>query len=363
MTEVPAGVDAPDAEGASPEAGAPLVTTPRRHAPLWLWSALLLAVALGIGMGFWLFASQKAAYDDLVGRIDAMSEPFAAMNELSKRVADADAALKTLAGDVARQRAAADEARAELTRSISGLYERAPATDLDFALAQAESLVLAAGERLALEQDVRSAIAALLSADERLKSANHPDLIAVRERIASDLNALRGVSMPDAEGLALQASDLIARTDELPVRELAQLASPAQVLKEQHPASRGLSDKLGGVWHDLAKLVEIKDAEVSDRLLFDPELRAQARELIKLELAVLRLAVMRRDTRNAHASAERIAGWLRDYFDFEAAPVRQLTEWLRTLMDTELSPALPDVNGSLDAIRARRMAAHSPGGG
>ena len=348
----------------APARAEPAVAAPARaRGTAGLWIVLLLVAALGAGGGFWLFASQKVAYRDLSQRIDALSEPVTVANELAKRMAETEAATKALAGDVARQRAAADETRAQLERSIGGLYEREPASDLEFALAQAESLVLAAGERLALEQDVRAAIAALSSADERLKSANHPDLIGVRERIAADLNALRGVSMPDAEGLALQASDLIERADALPVREVAQLPTPAQAFEaQQEPAPSGWRGTLGGIWRDLAKLIEIKDAEVSDRLLFDPELRARARELVKLELAALRLSIMRRDTRNAHASAQRIGGMLRDYFDVDAGPVRQLTEWLQKVAETDLSPVLPEVSGSLDAIRARRLAADSPEG-
>ena len=86
---------------------------------------------------------------------------------------------------------------------MASLYEKEDHSALEWVLAEAEYLVLAANQRLALEGDINTAIAALKAAAQRLRSENHPDLIPVRDRLIEDATALEAVILPDTEGLAI----------------------------------------------------------------------------------------------------------------------------------------------------------------
>lgn len=247
-------------------------------------------------------------------------------------------------------------AQNELQRSVSALYEKETQTSVDWILAEAEYLVLAATQRLALERDVDTALAALRAADQRLRSADHPDLIPIREQLIKDSTALEGVNRPDIEGLALYFAKMIDKVGQLPTKPIAEQETPFGRVREGDYEAQDWRRFFGAVWSDLVELVEVKDADLPDSVLFDPELRYFLQQNLKLELASARLAVLRRDAENLAASARLIRRQLKAYYDTDHSGVSALLARLDTAAKLELAPTLPNISGSLDVIRARRAA-------
>jgi uroporphyrin-3 C-methyltransferase len=246
--------------------------------------------------------------------------------------------------------------QAELEKSVAALYERGAETSLDWILAEAEYLVFAANQRLALEGDVDTAAAALRSADERLEAADHPNLIPVREQLIKDIGALEAVNLPDSEGLALYLAEVVGRVADLPTKPIADLGPPFSSVKNEEHVVDNWRNLLGAVWDDLVNLVEVKDAELPDSVLFDPELRYFLQQNLRLELASARLAVLRRDTANLRASTSLLKRLLTTYYDVDDAAVGAIVKRLDAAATVELAPELPDIAGSLDKIRGYRAA-------
>lgn len=244
--------------------------------------------------------------------------------------------------------------QADLRRSVSALYEKETQTSVDWVLAEAEYLVLAATQRLALERDIDTAIAALRAADQRLRSADHPDLIPIRDQLIKDITALEGVNRADVEGLALYLAKTIDQVDDLPTKPIAEEITPFATVREGEYAATDWRRLGYAIWSDLVDLVEVKDADLPDSVLFDPELRYFLRQNLKLELASARLAVLRRDRANLDASVALIKRLLGSYYDGNDAGVKSIAARLDEAATLELKPQLPNISGSLDVIRRQR---------
>jgi uroporphyrin-3 C-methyltransferase len=321
---------------------------------------VLLALILGFGAAayYWQqnvysndlesLREQLAAIGSAQSSVSAQIE--AAVAEVASSVQSAAAGVDTLGrkieGHVAKQ--------GELARSVSALYEKETQTSVDWVLAEAEYLILAATQRLALERDVDTAIAALRAADQRLRSAEHPDLIPIREKIIADVTALEAVNLPDVEGLAIYIGKTIDQVDTLPTKPIAEEVIPFATVRTGKYEAEDWR-KLGyAIWSDLVDLVEVKDADLPDSVLFDPELRYFLRQNLKLELASARLAVLRGDSANLASSVGMIKRLLDAYYDVDHDAVANIIKRLEQAQAMELTPALPNITGSLDAIRKHR---------
>ena len=349
--EVPAGT-----EKAAKKAPPPAAS--RGGVPGW-FVVLALVVLLAGGAYYWeqnVFQMHLAVLGEQVAVVDGAQAAVQAA--VDAKMDSAAGEVATVAAEIAALRSKIGStvaAQSDLQRSVSGLYKREAQTSIDWILAEAEYLVFAATQRLALERDVETAIAALRAADHGLRSAEHPDLIPIRNQIIQDVSALEAVNLPDIEGLAIYLAKTIGQVDELPTKPIANEAAAFGTVRSggQYEAEdwRRLAHTL---WSDLIDLVEVKDAVLPDSVLFDPELRYFLRQNLKLELASARLAVLRRDKANLDASAVLIKGLLDTYYDVDDAGVANIVKRLDEATTLELIPALPNTARSLDMIRRHR---------
>lgn len=323
--------------------------------------ALVGFLLLAAGAYYWhenLYEPALAALDERVSgagseQANLAQQVAATQSVLAAANASADAAAAEV-GTLSAKLGSLGQAQADLQRSVSALYEKETQTSVDWVLAEAEYLVLAATQRLALERDVDTAIAALRAADQRLRSAEHPDLIPIREQLIKDITALEGVNRADVEGLALYLAKTVDQVDDLPTKPIAEEVTPFSGVRDGEYAAEDWRRLGYAIWSDLVDLVEVKDADLPDSVLFDPELRYFLRQNLKLELASARLAVLRRDRANLEASAGLIKRLLEAYYDENDAGVKSIAARLDEAVTLELQPQLPNISGSLDIIRKQR---------
>ncbi|MCC6202545.1 MAG: uroporphyrinogen-III C-methyltransferase [Gammaproteobacteria bacterium] len=330
----------------------PPVGKPRRGAGRWFAFFVLFILIGTLAAGAFISWRWQVLQREAQTRLEALQREIAPLAPLADRMR----ALEAQNADL-RQAMESGERRlarevAALNRTVQSLDPESPLAERDFVLADTEYLVLAASQHLALEQDIGTALAAVAGADERLRSADHPDLLLVRERLAANIVALRGVAAPDTAGLALYLNGLQSQLATWPVR-LAARGMPG-IGAGTEPAASGWRGTLARLWQDLRGLVEIREVTPSDRLALDPVRQSLARETLRQELASARLAVLRRDSANLHASLTTTVALLEDYYDVTAPGVRDALDRLRALQGTELRPKLPDLGPTLDAIRALR---------
>ncbi len=339
----------------------PTETSPARAAGrgTLAWFALLalivlLAVGSAGGAYYWEKNVYQRAFAGVGERIAAIN---GAQSAVRAGIESAEDQVVAVTAEIERLRSKIDGAAAaqtDLQRSVSALYERETQTSADWFLAEAEYLVLAATQRLALERDVETAVAALRAADQRLRSAEHPDLIPIREQIIRDMAALEAINLPDVEGWAIYLAKTIDQVDALPTKPIAEEVKAFGTVRNGEFKAEDWHRLADDVWSNLVDLVEVKDAELPDSVLFDPELRYFLRQNLKLELASARLALLRRDHANLAASAALIKGLFDAYYDVDDAAVVSIIKRLDEATALELTPPLPNISGSLDVIRKHR---------
>ena len=317
---------------------------------------LLLLLIIGVAAGGWYWVEGLRA--DIETRLDAgfddAAEGTAAVaarqGELASHIDEAAAASAAVAGRIDPLA----DAQAQLEESVKALYAREAQASLDWVLAEVEYLVFAATQRLALERDVSTAVVALKAADARLRAAQHPDLIGLREQLATDIGKLEAVPDPDVEGLAIFLADAVTRVESLPTKPIADLDMSFSSMTEEEVSGENWEGMAKALWADLRSLVEVKDGKLEDGVLFDPKLRYFLRQNLRLELASARLAVLKRDQENFRAALTLVNDLLDTYYDTDAAAVAAIRARVDEALAVEIAPPVPGIAASLDAVRAKR---------
>lgn len=365
--------DAPAGRPAAPPGKGPATARPgataRRGATFVATLALLIALAAA-GASYFLWQSLQHDRRELATSIEAVQaradslsgEARTTLPAIENRLSDHQTALQTLAAQITELQiahqetgTAIDALRTEMTRDRGQGWR----------LAEAEYLVRIAGERLALAGDIRTAIAALLAADERLKDASDPALIAARSAITDDIHALQAVTAPDLTGLALTLSSLQQRIDDLPFSSpqepvaavttgddaTAAQPQPAAAPSEAPPAD-GWRAALQAAWNAIKGLVVVtRDNDAAASPLLTPDQRALVRQNLALKLEAARIAVLQRDSSALRDSIATARDWLLRYFDDSSAR-SNLLDGLAQFDGLELRPELPTVSASLQALRS-----------
>lgn len=342
-----------------PASLSPVRAQSRRRGMLAL---LALVSVLAVATAGYYRARFVAAADSAALRAQ-LDEASATRDALARRLADAEQRLQKLESAQSAVVGSVDELRRTTTgldRSLQAAAAQGGDKSLDWVLAECEYLILASTTRLALEHDVSTARAALLAADQRLRSLDHPTVTVLRERLALDLQALAAVPLPDIEGLSLKFAAQIRKVGILHSKPIAEVDTSFSHSRQAPVSSDNWRSALRAMWNDIASLVEIKDGELPDPVLFDPKLRYFLEQNLKLELSSARLALLQRDTANYRVAIEIVQQALERYFDPRDAAVKSLTAMLQDVRGVDLAPALPDISGSLDAVRAARVALAAP---
>ena len=263
-----------------------------------------------------------------------------------------EARLNAARADENGVRARLEALRAEQTALEARLAEAAAAPQggahSDYALAEIEYLLVLAGHKLALEQDVAGALAALRAADQRLTGLALPGAEQAQAGLRADMARLGALEQADLGGLGLYLSDLIQRVDALPLPASATF-EPANAPGARPEGARGF---FAAVWRELKSLVIIRREDEAERPRLLPDQVYFLRANIKLELANARLAVFNRDTDNLRASLTRIQDWLGEHFDTGDSAVANFNDTLRRMQGLEL--ALPEIaiDSTLESVRA-----------
>ncbi len=249
---------------------------------------------------------------------------------------------------------------AELRAVVADVHKRVGTSGTQWMVAEAEYLLRLANERLNLVRDTHTARAALRLADQRLRDTGDPGWNPVREQIARDIAALDAARLPDIQGLSAR---LAALADQVPQLKLARAAlgglsgnpySPSSTEAGSTPREqRTWQTLLDDLWAGFKQTVRIRRNDQPVQAMLPPEQQYFLYENLRLYLEAARLAAVRGDERLYHDSLNTVARWLGSYFDVHDEHTRALRDAVRELDRVKIRPALPDISGSLAALRAR----------
>ena len=301
--------------------------------------------------------------------LDARSERQAIRQELARRLAEIDAQNKE--GRVIAQQAqeAARDVQVKvgvledkLAQSqnqqvaLETLYQELSRNRDDWSLSEIEQIVAIASQQLQLAGDLRGALLALQTADSRLQRLDKPQLIPLRKVIAKDIERLKSLPHVDTVGIAVRLDTLLGQVDALPlameVRPITEREAAAPTPAEESAWQRVMREALT----DFKQMVRLQKLDKTEVPLLAPEQAYFARENLKLRLLSARIALLQRDPVAYRADIRAAREWLNRYFDTQNKAVTSALATLRALGESPVSIEVPDIVGSLEAVRNYKIA-------
>jgi len=243
-----------------------------------------------------------------------------------------------------------DELRAELRETLDG------ATRPALVPVDIERLLLIANDAATLARDPDIALEALRIADRRLAALDDPIYAETRRLLAEETAALEGARRPDVAGAAHALSALQSLIPELrsQLRTAAARDGGADVAAAgddgavELPLWRRLAND---VVASLRELVVLRRTGADDKPLPPPGLEELAAQNLHLRLEAARIALLGRDIESFRTSLGSLDTWLRSWYHTDQPAVATMLQQIERIAALDLSPSLPDISGSLAALR------------
>ena len=348
----------------------PLTAYLRRLVP-WLGALALLGVVL-LGILAW----QSRA------RVEATRQ------ELSRRLADGEAARRDAEIGARQNREALDALQAKVGAldarlaemqsqqlALETMYQELSRVRDDRLLAEVEQEIALAAQQLQLAGNVEAALIALRGAEARLAKSAQPQFLPLRKLIVRDIERLRALPAADVPGIAFRLDALLDLVPGLPLayeQRPAQDRSPGKAPgrgKTPPPAAAGAVPPeptsgwqgmaqawLGELWREMRQLVRIERIDRPDPGLLAPRENYFLRENLRLRLLAARLALLARDGRSFQADLKQADAWLERYFELQSPLVQEARAVLKELIRLDVVRTPADLNETLAALRNFKLA-------
>ena len=220
-------------------------------------------------------------------------------------------------------------------------------------LAEVEQLLLIAGQQLQLAGNVKAALIAMQQADSRLQRLDRAALSGLRHAISNDMDKLRALPDVDVSAINARLDILITVVSKLPLLQDIRI-SQNDTSPPAAPLDNSWKSMLREFWRDAKDLVRISNTHQNELPLLSPTQTFFLRENLKLRLLSARLALLSRDDASFKHDIKTAQEWVKLYFDVKSSDGAQAMSTLQKLNASSIKLELPDVTGSLEAVRHYR---------
>jgi uroporphyrin-3 C-methyltransferase len=287
------------------------------------------------------------------------------------RIAELEQVEPVLPAVPAVDEAALDTLRAELNARIqrlntlmTELQERTgietPADDGQWRLAEAEHLLRLANQQLQLGEDVATTITLLQLADQLLIDSDDTRVVEARQILLRELGELRAVENVDLEGLYLRLRNLRDQVADIEIAGSAQDEYRRRLTEQAGAASEVTASEDSSLIDTgltfLGSVFVWRRWDDRPEIMNPPQELLAIKQNINLMLEQAQVALMMRQPMIYQESLQRARDWIDNYLSGLSETAPQLLAEVDSLLATRLSPALPDISGSLREIRQIRGA-------
>ena len=238
------------------------------------------------------------------------------------------------------------ELRAELNEGLGTSGE-------DWLLAEVEYLIRLANQRVLMERDVSGALSLLSSADEIVEQTTGIAAYELRESLAYDIANLKAVSDLDTDGIFLSLSAMASQVPELR-RKQPELSPPTQIQIDNGEAQNFYQQFLSlvnNIFGRVLNSVDYRRDGVAITPLLPPKEEYYLRQNLILKFEMAQLALLRNDQPVYHTSLSEAKLWIVNHFIETDPRTIALVTSLDQLMEVEVDRSLPNISGSLRAVR------------
>lgn len=324
--------------------------------------AMLVAlIALGVASypAYELYQEQSTAqpateprFDVLKDQVDSIEARLAGTRLPADAVSSLANRLDELNTRLEQQTQAGQAARDQLTSRLEAVRDRVGTSSQDWVLAEVEYLVRMAVQRVLMEGDAASAIELLGSADQIIRNTEGLTAHALRAALAEDLASLKAVNVPDTQGTYLALSALVKQVPSLS-RETPVFTPPA--VNEEIVAPTGVLDRIlaaaGRALSRLSDLVDFRRNQVEIKPILPPHEEYFLRQNLILKLQVAQIALLDGNQQIFETALLEARDWVSAGFDAGDAATISMQAELTRLAEQQIAVELPDISGSLRAVR------------
>lgn len=341
----------------------------QRRGPVLPLAVLALLTSVGVGTGGYFIWHEVQRLGDtqheVLARIDDRTQAFEQrLTTFAARLDDDLAATERARRALEEEQRKLTAAQEALEGSLGALRAQLGRSQSGWMLAEVQYLMQVANQRLQLQRDVVTAVAALGSADQRLQELADPGLNPVREQLAREMAALNGVAQPDIAGIALALDSLAARVAVLPLEGTQPRRTVGAEVEDGDaaPAAGDWRQLPALVWQELKRLVVVRRNAEPVEAMLAPEQQYFLRQNLRLQLESARLAALQATPEPYQASLRTARAWLDEYFAGDDPQVAAVQGRLAQLAEVDVRPALPDISASLRLLRQQMRLAELAGG-
>lgn len=308
---------------------------------LWfftLLNLLLVLAAAAAGYWFWMQWQQSINTENTIisEHQQTLENQAGQLQTLNSNLVIQNTEIQQKLAAISSQAANASEQAEANRKNLADVSGRRPA---DWLLAEADYLVRMAGRKLWLENDVKTAVAMLQSADSRLQDLADPSLLPVRQFIASDIQTLQQINQVSLTSIALSLSGMVQQVNNLPL-SLPEAQTDLPEPEEVEGMSR--------IWvYILSNFKYQPNSEPIKPLLTDQQ-QWLAKEQLRYALLQSQSAVMAQQTTLFQQSIQRAIGLLVQHYDLDSEQVKGFIAALTNLENTNVDKNYPQ---QLDAAR------------
>ena len=332
--------------------------TRQRLWPLWILTLLALALAIALALWSWQQWNNYQSLQQTITTLENDTEQLERMygqsgSEQSQR-------LQSLEEKLAEQRELIATQQRQIDHNARELLEAGNRTRTDWLLAEAEYLLRVGNQRLMIEKDINGALAALESADEVLAESDDIGVYPVRQQLAKEILALKGLAEVDRTGLYLKLEAAIDSIHELTDAALINDRAPGFVSASSDDTTTN-TDSVPGLlaegWEKikdtLSQVVVVRRLDEPVKPLLSPEQSAYARLNLQLMLEEAEMAVLRGHQELYSRALTKASNAITDWYDSSNKRIIALSRTLDELSEKNVDPELPDISRSLELLKSR----------
>ncbi|HBC33808.1 MAG TPA: hypothetical protein DC045_05675 [Marinobacter adhaerens] len=326
--------------------------------PVWLVAILALIIAIALALWSW---QQWNNHQAVMQTIESLKQDTAQLEDLyGDRGSQQSQRLQSLEEKLASQRELIATQQRQIDHNARELLEAGNRTRTDWLLAEAEYLLRIANQRLMIEKDIRGAMSALEAADEVLNESDDIGVYPVRQQLAREILALKGLTGVDRTGLYLTLEAAIDSIHQLTDQALISENAPGFVVSAAEGESAGTGEEPGAVvqaWNKvkatLMQVVVVRRMDEPVKPLLSPDQSAYARLNLQLMLEEAEMAVLRGNQPLYERALTKARTTIDDWYNASNPRVTALSDTLAELAGKNVDPELPDISQSLDLLKER----------
>lgn len=324
--------------------------------PLWLTALLALLIAALLALWSWQQWHKHQAVMQSLSNLQQATERLE--DRYGDRGSQQNQRLQALEDKLASQRELIATQQRQIDHNARELLEAGNRTRTDWLLAEAEYLLRIANQRLMIEKDIRGALSALQAADEVLAESDDIGVYPVRQQLAREILAVKGIAGVDRTGLYLQLEAVIDSIHQLTDQALISENAPGFVTTDaadanQSESANALSEAWGEVKSTLKQVVVVRRMDEPVKPLLSPDQSAYARLNLQLMLEEAELAVLRGNQALYERALTKARTTINEWYDASNPRVSAIAGTLDELAGKNVDPELPDISQSLDLLKER----------